>query len=111
MFGGIYTRNIPNNLNLNDIVRRLERIGLTSRIGDTISIQPFESSFAYKSSCRVVLSEFKEERTIQLIYTFKPSLISWTLGICFFPLGFLILILPYKANDEFENELFLLKWD
>lgn len=42
---------------------------------------------------------------VNIKYSFNPNLFSWLLGICFFPLGFLIFLLPNKAKDEFEDLL------
>lgn len=42
---------------------------------------------------------------VNIKYSFNPNLLSWLLGICFFPFGFLIFLLPNKAKDEFEDLL------
>lgn len=57
----------------------------------------------YNHTITVRLSTNSESITkINFNYSFSPNFFSWILGICFFPFGFLIFIIPYKDKDEFE---------
>lgn len=42
---------------------------------------------------------------ITVRYSARPSIPAWVLAICFFPVGLLIFLLPYKAKEEFEGRL------
>lgn len=60
---------------------------------DTFYTQHTEVSFFKKSDGR---------QYINFTYSFNPNFFSWLLGICFFPLGFLIFIISQKEKNDFE---------
>ncbi|MDA8956044.1 hypothetical protein N9H19_00280 [Flavobacteriales bacterium] len=57
----------------------------------------------YNQTTTVGLHTNSESKTrINFYYSFSPNFLSWILGICFFPFGLLIFIIPNKDKDEFE---------
>ena len=38
-------------------------------------------------------------------YNFSPNILSWLLGICLFPFGFLIFIITSNSKNDFEDEI------
>jgi len=44
----------------------------------------------------------KGKTRVNFTYSFNPNFLSWLIGVCFFPFGFLIFIIPNKEKDEFE---------
>ena len=57
--------------------------------------------YKQKTSVRIFINT-KNEVFLNFSYSFIPNILSWILGICFFPFGFLIFIIPNKEKDEFE---------
>lgn len=58
----------------------------------------------YNQTTTVGLHTNSEGKTrINFSYSFSPNILSWILGILFFPFGLLIFIVPNKDKDEFEG--------
>jgi len=110
MFQGIYNKTFKELPSTDEIVASLNRVGYANSISGRVTLTPFESNFAYSSKCTVNLNNYKNEFAIQIIYDFKPSLLAWIIGICFFPLGFLIFIFPHNAKRDFEYQLHTINW-
>jgi len=71
---------------------------LNSKQGALLNSHTF---YKQKTSVRIFINT-KNEVFLNFSYSFIPNILSWILGICFFPFGFLIFIIPNKEKDEFE---------
>ena len=60
-----------------------------------------ETFFVQKTKVDLFINS-KKELILNFTYTFNPNILSWIIGLCFFPLGFLIFIIPNREKDEFE---------
>ena len=111
MVSGIKTQKFTKKPNNEELIKNLSKVGFCKEVNGAIELTPFDNNFSYDSKSLISVAEYNGEYTLQIQYTFNPSLAAWLLGICFFPLGFLIFYLPYKAKEDFSDQLFILKWE
>tara|TARA_B110000977_G_scaffold142281_1_gene180498 strand:+ start:306 stop:644 length:339 start_codon:yes stop_codon:yes gene_type:complete len=105
MFNGFSSRKVNSTFELNKIETQAYSLGAVNRIS--------ENRFIYKKSDafydqEVVFSLNKRESGDLMLntqYKFNPSILSWIIGICFFPIGFLAFIFAYNAKNDFESFL------
>ena len=101
MFTGIVSRKTELT-DLNEISERLNFLGMPVISGSNL-ISFHSSSTFHDQKTQVSLYKNKKNETfINIQYSFIPNVLSWILGICFFPLGFLIFIIPSKEKDDFQ---------
>jgi len=111
MFNGIYTHTFKNKPTNALVVKKLNKVGLCNEVNGNISLTPFDSNFSFESKALVSFTEYENNYTLQIQYSFNPTIVAWLLGICFFPLGFLLFYFPYKAKEDFSDQLFVMKWE
>jgi len=63
------------------------------------------NGFGYSSAIEGKIKENDKSYTVNIDVNVKPEIISWIILVCFFPIGALILFLPYNANNEIEAKL------
>lgn len=77
-------------------------LGVLEEKGDNKRIFKKSQTF-YNQKTEISLHTNSKGKTrVNFIYSFNPNFLSWILGICFFPFGFLIFIIPNKEKDDFE---------
>ena len=87
---------------LDDLNETLDLFGVPRSVNSNQRIYKNSHSF-YNQTTTVGLHTNTEGKTrVNITYSFNPNVLSWVLGICFFPFGFLIFIIPNKEKDEFE---------
>ena len=101
MFSGFFSKKTS----INSIEDRLEdfsHLGVPNVINKNhVTFVRSETLFVQKTKVDLFINS-KEELILNFTYTFNPNILSWIIGLCFFPLGFLIFIIPNKEKDEFE---------
>lgn len=90
---------------LQEIADKLPNLG--------VAINKNEKAIIYKRSDtfytqHTTLALNNDGTRVAITYNFAPSVISWALGVCFFPFGFLIFIVAHNAKSDFENSTALL---
>jgi len=63
------------------------------------------NGFGYTSNIEGKIKENDNSYTVNIDVNMKPEIIAWIILICFFPIGALVLFLPYNANNEIEAKL------
>jgi len=101
MFNGFYSKKVEVN-ELQDLNEKLNFLGINKVSNDSRLV--FESSstfYVHKTEVSLYINS-KGESNVNFSYSFNPNFLSWLLGICFFPFGFLIFILPNNEKTNFE---------
>jgi len=111
MFSGIFTHTFTQNPDSSLLIEKLNKVGFCKEVNGNVELTPFERNFSFESKAVVSVVNYKDEHTLQIQYHFTPTIVAWLLGICFFPIGFVIFYLPYKAKEDFGDQLFVLKWE
>ena len=106
MFSGIFQKEFDKSVSIETISKKLSAIGFTRISDNRIFVTSHETNFSFESEIIVNLLEGEQKNTLQVHHTFSPKFIAWVLGICFFPFGLLIFILPYKANENTKTLLY-----
>ena len=101
MFTGFYSKEI-NNTTLLLVSDKFIFLGKNKKLSDNILVYKNDNTFFIQVTEISLFEKVNGKMLINIKYSFNPSILSWILGICFFPFGFLIFILPNKAKDEFE---------
>lgn len=105
MFTGFYSKEIKSTT-LILVSNKFNFLGMHKKLSDNIIVYKNNNTFFIQLTEISLFEKVNGKMLINIKYSFNPNLLSWILGICFFPFGFLIFLLPNKAKDEFE---FLLK--
>ena len=102
MFNGFYSKEIKVK-EIQDLKEKLNFLGINTVSNDSLLVYESSSTFYNQKTEVTLFKNSKGKNTVNFIYTFSPNFLSWLLGICFFPFGFLIFILPNneKSNIEF----------
>lgn len=105
MFTGFYSRKISGK-SLKEVSESLSFIGVLKHSSSKEVHNYYDSKTFYNHKTEVKAHrDLNNQDFIYFTYSFNPSLLSWLLGICFFPFGFLIFLISIKAKDEFEDLL------
>ena len=94
MFKGFQRIKLSNFSSFEDTVSKLEFLGVPENIGEKSAIFYKREMFYIQKTSVTLYQKSTSDVFLQFEYDFKPNLIAWLLGICFFPLGFLIFIIP-----------------
>lgn len=110
MFTGVFNKKVASNYTIDTVEKKLPLLYFAQKnlINSAIVIK--QSDFFYKSKSTVRLVKFKDYSKIIVTYNFKPSIWSWLIGLCCFPLGFLIFIFTSNAKNDFEQTLHNIDW-
>ena len=107
MFQGI--QNVPGldsrENQLQDVADKLPNLGVAVNQNEKVIIYKRSDTF-YTQHTTLTLNN--DSTRVAITYNFAPNVISWVLGVCFFPLGFLIFIVANNAKSDFENSVALL---
>lgn len=102
MFNGFHSRDVRTDFELNKIENQTHSLGLLKKINEE-QFQYKKSEVLYVQDISFVLSRKQNgDSILRTQYNFSPTILSWIIGFCFFPLGFLIFIFAYNAKNEFE---------
>lgn len=63
------------------------------------------NGFGYTSQIEGRIKENDSSYTVNIDINVKPEIIAWIIAVCFFPIGVLVLLLPYNANTETDTKL------
>ena len=101
MFTGFISKKASfDNLEANS--EKFSFLGHPKNISEKDAIFSKSSTFYVQETKVKVFVNSKKELFLNFSYSFSPNFLSWLLGICFFPLGFLIFIIPNRDKDDFE---------
>lgn len=95
----------PGEGQLQIIADKLPNLGVSVSSSESALVYKREDTF-YTQNTSLILN--KDGTRASITYSFAPSFLAWGLGVCFFPLGFLIFIIPMNAKSDFENSAALL---
>ena len=102
MFNGFSSRDVRTDFELNKIEAQAHSLGLLQKINEE-QFQYKKSEVLYNQDISFFLSRnHSGVLVLRTQYNFSPTILSWIIGVCFFPLGFLIFIFAYNAKNEFE---------
>ena len=107
MFSGFYNLRTSKEeeINLSTLKNKLFFLGLPILVTPKrLMFKKSETFFTHKTEVNI----FKCKNgtfDLNFNYSFNPNFLSWALGICFFPFGFLIFIISNKEKNEFESFL------
>ena len=90
---------------LQDVADKLPNLGVAVNQNEKVIIYKRSDTF-YTQHTTLTLNN--DSTRAAITYNFAPNVISWVLGVCFFPLGFLIFIVANNAKSDFENSVALL---
>ena len=63
------------------------------------------NGFGYSSDIQGRIKENDSSYTVNVDIDVKPEIIAWVIALCFFPIGALIILLPYNAKTEIETKI------
>lgn len=104
MFTGLFTKKFDSSISLEEIANTIPSIYNKETRNGCLEYYTKESLYTKKikiSKCDIPDGLQK----IIIEYNFSPNLISWIIGICLFPFGFLIFIITSNAKNDFEDEI------
>ena len=61
--------------------------------------------FGYKSTIDGSVRSKEGRYMVNVDWSVKPEILGWLIVICFFPIGLLVLLLPYNAKSEIERKV------
>ena len=101
MFTGFISKETSINV-LSDIKEEMIFLGTLIQSNDSSLIYKKSETFYIHKTQISIFEKSNGDKTLNFSYSFNPTFISWLLGLCFFPLGFLIFLIPNKEKDDFE---------
>ena len=101
MFNGFYSKEIKVK-EIQDLKEKLNFLGINMVSNDSLLVYESSSTFYTQKTEVTLFKNSKGKNTVNFTYTFSPNFLSWLLGICFFPFGFLIFIIPNNEKSNFE---------
>ena len=102
MFKGFQRIKLSKFSSFEDSVEKLDFLGVPENIGEKSAIFRKSEMFYSQKTSVTLYQKSKSDVFLQFEYDFNPNLIAWLLGICFFPLGFLIFIIPNNEKNDFS---------
>jgi hypothetical protein len=91
---------------MKDVENALIRLGncQVTRMGAiSISALKYSNTFA-NVSIEANLRKSDDEYTLSLEASVQPTPVDWGIGICFFPLGFAVFIMPSQTKDTLARK-------
>jgi len=104
MFTGLFSKKVDSSITLEQIANAIPSIYNKEIRNSCLVNSSKESLYSRKvkiSKC--VTSDGLQKIIIE--YNFSPNILSWIIGICLFPFGFLIFIITSNAKNDFEDEI------
>lgn len=101
MFNGFYSKEFETN-NLLDVNEKLHFLGINKVSNDSLLVYETSSTFFTHKTEITLFKNTNGKNKLNFSYSFNPNFLSWALGICFFPFGFLIFIIPHNEKSNFE---------
>ncbi len=110
MFSGNVSMSFKSSKSMEEVIKvveeQLEVLGMpmvSSSGGITINGSRF-NGFGYTPSIEGRISNREGKYSVTLDFQAKPDIIAWAIGICFFPIGFALFILPNNAKSEIQRK-------
>lgn len=104
MFTGLFSKKFESSITLEEIANSIPSIYSTKTRNGCLECYGKESLYSKK----IKISKCDTADGLQKIiidYNFSPNILSWIIGICLFPFGFLIFIITSNAKNDFEDEI------
>lgn len=101
MFNGFYSKEVEVK-ELQDLKEKFNFLGINTVSNDSLLVYESSSTFYIQKTEVTLFKNSTGKTNVNFSYSFNPNFLSWLLGICFFPFGFLIFILPNNEKSNFE---------
>lgn len=104
MFTGLYSKKFDSSIKLEEIANSIPSIDSSNTRNGCLEYYGKESLYNKK----IKISKCDTTDGLQKIiieYNFSPNILSWIIGLCLFPFGFLIFIITSNAKNDFESEI------
>ena len=77
-----------------------------------ININPYKDSLGFLFDVEIISNVKNNENNfnINLIVKSTPTILSWIIGICFFPFGFVTFIFAHNKSQQISDSVKLMKW-
>jgi len=76
------------------------------------NITPYKDSLSFLFDVEIIsnVKSYEKNFEINVIIKSTPTILSWLIGICFFPFGFVTFFFAHNKSQQISDSIKLMKW-